>query len=261
MYGGQTTYAWSGNAGREESEVAGKETRLRPLAKEPLFERVAAALTDYIETHGLQPGDKLMSERELANQLGVARSSVREAVATLRTRGVVEARHGEGIFLRARPSLEEAITFQVHIPDLDLPYIWESRQALETQCARLAAARATPDDLAAMAHGIDVQTLEVRRGLPGTEGDRLFHEAVATASHNPMLQQFLTAMRDSLARTSSKSLGAAGQPERSLADHTAIYEAIRSHESNDAANAMLVHLVSTTDLLLGMDVSRHSGSI
>lgn len=233
------------------NDVASKETQLQPLAKTPLFERVAAALTEYIEARGLQPGDKLMSERELAAQLGVARSSVREAIATLRADGVVEARHGEGIFLCERHARGEQIRFQVHVPDLDLPYIWESRQALETQCARLAASRATPEDIDAMAHAIDVQRLEVQRGLPGTEGDRLFHEAVAVASHNPMIVQFLTAMRESLARTSYKSLTTSGQPAKSLADHTAIYEAIRSHESNDAANAMLVHLVSTTDLLIG----------
>ena len=90
----------------------------------------------------MQPGDKLSNVRDLATQLPVGRSSIREAITALRTQGIVEVRHGDGIYLLKRP--EDVITslatelVETHV---DHPYIWETRQALETQCARLAATR------------------------------------------------------------------------------------------------------------------------
>ena len=224
---------------------------LRPLRRQALFERVVAAVLEFVESNRLEPGDKLPSERELAAALGVGRSSVREAVATLRANGMVEARHGEGLYLRrTTPAPVRVAIADSHETSLELPYIWETRQALESQCARIAASRATPDDLAELDTALEVMADEIARGLPGIEGDRRFHLGVARASHNPVLAGLLEGVREALDRTSSKSLGRPGQPARSLADHRLILAAIRAHEPADAGDAMLVHLVGTTDPVL-----------
>jgi GntR family transcriptional repressor for pyruvate dehydrogenase complex len=224
---------------------------LRPLRRQALFERVVASLEEYIGANDLAAGDKLPSERELATALGVGRSSIREAVATLRANGMVEARHGEGLFLRRTTPepIRVAIT-DGRETSVDLPYIWETRQAVETQCARIAASRATAADLAALDAALELMADEIERGLPGLDGDRRFHLGVAHASHNPVLISLLEGVREALNRTSSKSLGQPGQPARSLADHRVILAAIRSHEPADAGNAMLAHLVATTDPIL-----------
>jgi len=225
--------------------------QLRPLRRQAMFERVVASLREYIAANGIQPGDRLPSERELAAALEVGRSSIREAVATLRSNGMVEARHGEGLFLlRLSPEPIRVAVADSHETSLDLPYIWETRQALETQCARLAASRATEGDLAELDAALTLMAAEIGRGLPGLEGDRLFHLGVARASHNPILVGLLDGVRDALDRTSSKSLGRPDQPARSLADHRAILHAIRAHEPTDAGNTMLAHLVGTTDPML-----------
>ncbi|MEV0056350.1 FCD domain-containing protein [Saccharopolyspora shandongensis] len=101
-----------------------------------------------------------------------------------------------------------------------------------------------------------VMESEIDRGLPGFEGDRLFHLGVAKASHNPVLLQLMEGIGEALDRTSSRSLSTPSQPASSLRDHREILSAIRAHEPTDAADAMLSHLVRTTDALLAMRKDR-----
>jgi GntR family transcriptional regulator, transcriptional repressor for pyruvate dehydrogenase complex len=225
--------------------------QMRPVDRKPIYEQVSDRLREFIDVNQLQPGDRLMTERELAQQLSVGRSSIREAITALRAQGVVDVRHGEGIYLLRRPEdLISSLAAELVETHVDHPYIWETRQALETQCARLAANRATPEDLAEIEAALTLMAAEIADGKPGLDGDRRFHLGVATASHNPILIQLLTGIRASLDRTSETSLTRSGQPERSLCDHQAILTAIRAGEPTDAADEMLRHLVSTTDNLV-----------
>ncbi|MDF2823452.1 MAG: Transcription regulator GntR family [Mycobacterium sp.] len=219
--------------------------------RRPLYEQVAERLREFIDTSGMQPGDKLSNVRDLAAELQVGRSSVREAINALRAQGIVEVRHGDGIYLLQRPEdIIESLATELVETHVDHPYIWETRQALETQCARLAAAHATADDLAELDAALDQMRDEISQGLPGLEGDRRFHLAVATAAHNPLLLRLLKGLRVSLDRTSETSLTRPGQPTNSLEEHRGIVSAIREHDAQDAAGRMLSHLVGTTDELV-----------
>src|ERR1700753_2133067 len=152
---------------------------LRPLRRRGRFGGGVSSRREYIDANGIQPGDRLPSERELASALAVGRSSIREAVATLRANGMVEARHGEGLFLRRRsPEPVRVAVADSHETSLDLPYIWETRQALETRCPGPAASRASAEDLAELDAALDLMAAEIDRGLPGLEGDRRFHLGV-----------------------------------------------------------------------------------
>jgi len=224
---------------------------IRPVDRRPLYEQVSDRLREFIDINQLQPGDRLMTERDLARQLSVGRSSIREAITALRARGEVEVRHGDGIYLVRRPEdLISSLAAELVETHLDHPAIWETRQALETQCARLAAHRATAEDLAELGTALDDMAREVDAGEPGLVGDRRFHLGIATASHNPILIRLLESMRQALDRTSATSLTRSGQPATSLADHRRIYDAIRAGDAPGAADAMLDHLVSTTDSLV-----------
>jgi len=230
---------------------ARRNTAMRPVSRKPIYEQVSERLREFIDVNQLQPGDRLMTERELAQQLSVGRSSIREAVTALRAQGIVDVRHGDGIYLLRLP--EDVITSlasELVETHSDHPYIWETRQALETQCARLAATRATRADLVEIDASLTLMAEEIAAGLPGLDGDRRFHLGVAAASHNPILIQLLGGIRSSLDRTSETSLTRIGQPERSLADHRAIAAAITAGQATRAADEMLRHLVGTTDGLL-----------
>ncbi len=235
---------------------AAKRTALRPVSRKPIYEQVSDQLREFIDVNELQPGDRLMTERELAQQLSVGRSSIREAITALRAQGIVDVRHGEGIYLLRRPEdLISSLAAELIETHADHPYIWETRQALETQCARLAAARADQADLNTIGAALTQMAAEIADGKPGLEGDRRFHMGVAAASHNPVLIELLKGIRGPLDRTSETSLTRTGQPERSLADHHAILAAITAGTPAQAADEMLRHLVSTCDGLL--DDSRH----
>ncbi|MGD9990403.1 FadR/GntR family transcriptional regulator [Pseudonocardia sp.] len=224
---------------------------IRPVHRRPLYEQVSDRLREFIDVNQLQPGDRLMTERDLARQLSVGRSSIREAITALRARGEVEVRHGDGIYLVRRPEdLIPSLAAELVETHIDHPAIWETRQALETQCARLAAHRATEADLTNLATALDDMQREIDAGEAGLVGDRRFHIGVATASHNPILINLLDSMRQALDRTSATSLTRSGQPATSLADHRRIHDAIRSGDAPAAADAMLSHLVSTTDSLV-----------
>ena len=225
--------------------------QMRPVDRKPLYEQVSERLREFVDVNDLQPGDRLMTERELAQQLSVGRSSIREAITAMRIQGMVEVRHGDGIYLLRRPEdLIDSLAAELVETHIDHPYIWETRQALETQCARLAATRATAGDLRKLKRSLKTMDAEIVAGEPGLDGDRQFHLGVAQASHNPILIKLLTGIRESLDRTSETSLTRVGQPARSLAQHHAIFEAIRTQEPTRAADAMLSHLVGTTDTLV-----------
>ncbi|MFJ1764812.1 FadR/GntR family transcriptional regulator [Amycolatopsis sp. NPDC088138] len=224
---------------------------MRPVDRRPLYEQVSDRLREFIDVNRLQPGDRLMTERDLAKALSVGRSSIREAITALRARGEVDVRHGDGIYLLRRPEdLIPSLAAELVETHLDHPAIWETRQALETQCARLAAQRATAEDLAELGAALEDMDREVAAGEPGLAGDRRFHRGVATASHNPILIGLLDSMSQALDRTSATSLTRTGQPSVSLDDHRRIADAIRAGQATAAADTMLAHLVSTTDSLV-----------
>lgn len=233
------------------SSAAKRSASLRPVSRKPIYEQVSDQLREFIDINQLQPGDRLMTERELAQQLSVGRSSIREAITALRAQGLVDVRHGEGIYLLRRPEeLISSLATELIQTHADHPYIWETRQALETQCARLAAVRATPADLDDVEAGLVLMAEEIADGKPGLDGDRKFHTAVATASHNPVLIELLNGIRHSLDRTSESSLTRSGQPQRSLADHRVIQAAIVARDADRAGQEMLSHLVGTCDHLI-----------
>lgn len=221
------------------------------IDRRPLYEQVGERLREFIDTSGMQPGDKLSNVRDLATELQVGRSSIREAITALRAQGIVEIRHGDGIYLLQRPEdVISSLAAELVETHVDHPYIWETRQALEAQCARLAAVHADADDLDELDVALEQMRNEIAAGLPGLDGDRRFHLGVATAAHNPLLLKLLKGLRLALDRTSETSLTRPGQPARSLEDHQGIVDAIRAREATDAANRMLLHLVDTTDKLV-----------
>lgn len=229
--------------------VSGQMRPAAPLERRPLHEQVSDRLRELIDDQDLKPGDKITPERELAAQLGVSRHSVRQALAALRALGVVQIRHGDGVYLAERPNeVVPGLARELAESQAQFPHIWEVRQAIETQNARLAAARATAADLAKMRAALDAMQLAVDADGEVADADRDFHFAVATATHNPLIDAIMRDLAGAFANTSGTSLAKPGQPARSLEDHHRILAAIELGDQEAAAAAMLAHLVGTTAL-------------
>lgn len=217
---------------------------LQPITRSPLYEQVAERLREFIDAQQLKPGDRLMPERELAERLGVSRTSVRQALTALRVSGLVDVRHGEGVFLLRSPrDLIPSLASEIVGSEVDHPMIWEVREAIEVQAARLAARRRTAADLDAMRDALDLMETAIAGGEDGIVEDRRFHRAIIEAAHNPLLQQLTEHLTDAIDRTSEASLTLAGRPPVSLGSHRQIFAAIERKDEDGAAEAMRQHVM------------------
>jgi GntR family transcriptional regulator, transcriptional repressor for pyruvate dehydrogenase complex len=224
---------------------------LAPIRRSPLYEEVAERLRQFIDVQNLRPGDRLMSERDLAERLGVSRTSVRQALTALRVGGLVDIRHGDGIYLLRPPedvvpSLAEEL-LQSHA---QLPAIMEVREALETQTARLAARRRTDADLDAMRQALQDMATSIERGEDGADADLRFHGAITKASHNELLASLMDQLADVIDQTRRASLSRPGRPPKSLRAHQQIIRAIADQDEERASRAMREHLKVVADVAL-----------
>jgi GntR family transcriptional regulator, transcriptional repressor for pyruvate dehydrogenase complex len=210
-------------------------------------ERVAGQLRDLIEAGSLQAGQQLPSERELAEQLGVSRSTVREAVQFMGALGLVEIRHGSGTFVRPegdRAQLPSEWLRWTQRHQVQVHELLEVRRGLEAVAAELAAERS--HDLSAMQEALaDMQTALDGPDVPGlVEADLAFHTALAAASGNTALRHLTESLGRELLRERGAIWNEPGRPERSLREHRRIYEAVRAGDSLGARTALVDHLHS-----------------
>lgn len=216
---------------------------LQRISRSPLYEQVVARLREFIDGQNLKPGDRLMSEREFAERLGVSRTSVRQALTALRVMGLVDIRHGDGVYLQKPPAdLVSSLASEVANAEVDHPMIWEVREGIEVQAARLAASRRTQQDLDTMATALVAMASSIDDGGDGVDGDRLFHRAIVDSAHNPLLKQLIEQLRDLVDRTSEVSLTRPGRARRSLEAHREILAAIEHQDEEQAADAMRRHI-------------------
>jgi len=219
---------------------------LQPIPRSPLYERVVERLREFIDAQRLEPGDRLMSERELAERLGVSRTSVRQALTALRVMGLVEVKHGDGVYLLRSPrDVIPSLASEIVDSEVDHPMIWEVREAIEMQAARLAARRRSDEDLRAMEGALERMEASIAEGDDGIDADRSFHRAIAAAAGNALLRQLLDQLAEVIDRTSAASLTLPGRPPVSLASHRAILSAIAAGDEAAAAEEMRQHVMTS----------------
>lgn len=224
------------------------EPGLQRIERSPLYEVVAERLRDFIESENLKPGDRLLPERELAERLGVSRTSVRQALTAMRVMGVIDIRPGAGAYLQRPPAdLVPSLAAEVAEAEVDHPMIWEVREGVEVQAARLAARRRSEEDLAAMADALAAMARSIQGGGDGVDGDRLFHRAIVAAAHNDLLSQLVGELGDVVDRTSEVSLTLPGRAPRSLAAHRQILAAIEAQDEEQAAERMRKHIAESAE--------------
>ncbi len=220
------------------------------LLRTRLYEQVAGQISSWIGENGLGAGDKLPPERELAQRLGVSRATLSQALVALEVVGVVEVRHGDGTVVTAGHQQSIRIVEAIRSHADRLPEIIETRDALETKIAALAAVRRTDDDLARIDDALASMEADIAGGGRGVEGDERFHGAVTAASHSLLLARLMDEIGDLIRETRLESLGQPGRPQASLASHREITEAIRAGDAAAAATAMHAHVEMVSDVAL-----------
>ena len=225
---------------------------LRPVTRPRLYEQVAQQILGWVRESGLQAGDRLPPERELATRLGVSRATVAQALVAMEVVGVVAVRHGDGAVLVDSSGTSKVIeALRRHAQRL--PEIIEARQALESRLAGLAAVRRTEEDLARIEEALAVMAADIEAGGPGVEGDEMFHAAVTTAGHSALLQRLMGEISDLVRETRIESLSQPHRPAESLAGHRRIAAAIRDRDALGATAAMTDHVERVSDVALPRD--------
>jgi GntR family transcriptional repressor for pyruvate dehydrogenase complex len=216
------------------------------LMRTRLYEQVAEQITAWIAENQLSAGDRLPAERELAARLGVSRATLSQALVALEVVGVVAVRHGDGTVVTGSSTTRIVDAIRAHANRL--PEIIDTRDALETKIAALAATRRSPDDLARIDDALRVMAADIDAGGRGVEGDELFHGAVTAAAHSLLLARLMEEIGDLIKESRIESLSQPGRPRDSLASHRAIAEAIRAGDGRAAAAAMHDHVELVSDV-------------
>ena len=221
------------------------------IRRNRIYEEIARQIEKLI-TEKMKPGDMLPPERQLADMFAVSRSSIRDAIRTLELSGMVEARQGLGTVVRehSADAVVNPLT-QVLVQKRKLVgELLDVRKMIEPPLAARAAAHATSDEVAEMENILRRQAEKMRGGELAIEEDNDFHYAIALAADNSVVLKVLDVLMDLLRDTRERSLQVAGRPERSMADHREILDAIRRQDPAGAEAAMRRHIEAVEKMVL-----------
>lgn len=210
-----------------------------------LYEQIVRQIQESIHKGALKEGDRLPAERELAQQFGVSRTAVREAVKALIEKGLVEAHPGRGTFVIGGTSnpLQQTLDRVIRVSQPEgTATLAEVRAILEPEIAALAAARATEEDLAAMREAISVMDESRQDADAFIEADLDFHLALAEAAANPLILSLIDSIVGLLREQRMRIFYVGGGPERGQYHHRRILEAVEHRDPQGAREAMSAHL-------------------
>ena len=229
------------------ANIAGLQTIEKTSVKEQTLEQ----LKKYILSGVLRLGERLPSERALAEALGVGRYSVREALKVLEAVGLVESRVGEGTFLTIKTgaSFGRILGLRLATWGGTMIEILDARKMLEVEAARAAAERATPPQLARIEKELAAMRANMGCARAYLVADMNFHRRIGEASHNAIISQFvgnlIDLLEEVLQETHSDSLPAQAEGGGT---HQAIYRAIANGDAAAAANLMRSHIQFSSEV-------------
>lgn len=222
-----------------------------PADSQRLYERIAQKLANGIAQGEYKIGQRLPSERELAQSFEVSRPTVREAIIALELDGLVEVRVGSGVYVtNLEPPGGQAGT-----TDIGPFELLEARRSIEGEACALAATRIDDEQLAQLAALVTEMRAENEHDVVLSEdADRRFHELIAAATQNSGMIAAVKMLWDARARSPqnrllSTKVRASGIKPR-IDEHTAILKALRQRDAEGAREAMRDHLTRVIEALL-----------
>ncbi|MDP4127621.1 MAG: FadR/GntR family transcriptional regulator, partial [Bacillota bacterium] len=212
------------------------------------YQEVLKQINTLIIEEKLRPGDRLMGEREMAGAFGVSRTTLREALRTMELLGCVEIKPGGGTFIRDA-QLNEVISplaLALAVEPTRIEELWETRITLEVECSGLAALRASKEDLQSISHALRDMQSKLNDLDAYAKADMRFHFLVSQASHNSMmnrlLQTFVVHILELIKKAGPLRFSHDIGGLCTIQEHISIYDAIVSHDSEQAKILMKKHL-------------------
>lgn len=225
------------------------------IRRKKLYEDVMAGIIELIKSENLSAGEKLEGEKELAARFGVSRMVIRESLSVLQSTGVIQVRHGSGIYVNdINERLLQPIQSKFRTPKDKLLNIMEVRTALEAEAAYLAAKRAGQRDISNIETYLVKLADDIKSGkTTAHEDDLQFHRAIVSATQNPVYSEVF----DGIASVFFEDMRVWHQiiedsfgPRLVVIDeHSAILQSIKSGNASGARDRMREHLQRVTDTL------------
>lgn len=224
--------------------------------KPSAVERAMEQIIRYLMEEGLGDGERLPNERELAERLGVGRSTLREALQRLTTRNVLEVRRGVGTFVSYKHGVADDPLGFTLIRDKErlARDLLEFRILIEPRAAALAALHATDADIAELDFLCSSVDDLIRSGEPHLERDQEFHTCIARCGGNIIMPKLLPIIHGAIGLFIAETGGQLR--DETIRTHRAIFNAIRAHDPVAANDAMYLHLIYNRDRLQADPISR-----
>jgi GntR family transcriptional repressor for pyruvate dehydrogenase complex len=216
-----------------------------PIQSSRLYEQIVQQIEGRILGGDLEFGDKLPSEQELADQFGVSRTAVREAIKTLRAKGLVEVLPGKGTFVTdgssqiLRTSFDQVLKIN---NQSRLDNLIEVREMLEPKIAALAAERADEEDIESMKEAVAAMDNSIEDAEAFIEADLAFHLALAHATKNALIPLLIDPIVDMLQEQRIRIFETDKGSECGQIHHKKIFQCINQHDAQGAHDAMTAHL-------------------
>jgi GntR family transcriptional repressor for pyruvate dehydrogenase complex len=228
-----------------------KTKALKPIHKTTVVDGILSQLKSLIREEHYGAGSRLPSERDLARSLGVSRPSVREALRTLELMGVVKTRQGSGTQVAGSGSdiLSEPLEFLFALDHPSIEDLHETRTLLEVHLAARAAQQRDDADLAALDSALRDMRSQASRAEPITDPDVRFHQAVATASKNRVLERIMNCLQLKIRALIDAAWPGNTDLQFSHESHEKILDALRRRDPRAARDAMQEHMDVTRDEL------------
>jgi GntR family transcriptional repressor for pyruvate dehydrogenase complex len=232
---------------------------LKPVAKQSLSDRLANQVRALIQTGKYQEGDRLPTIVEMARRFGVGQPTVREALQKLQTMGIVDIRHGSGVYVArghdvlVMASADYAGTVSKRLL-LDLV---RTRMPLEILSASGAAKNATQEHLTEMRRLLATARQNLDDDISLNAANMAFHREIARASGNTVLTQLVEALHDLFTEEQIVILGIFGSRERDNREHLGILDALEQHDEPLAVERMREHLEGIQERVVRWDPDDH----
>ncbi len=226
----------------------------KDISQKRIYLQILDQIKENILTKKLQAGDRLPPERQWAEQLGVSRATVREAIRALEMFGLVSCRQGEGNFVNDNfnNALTQPLSIMFWLNDGEVRDIHEFRQSLEIEAAKLAAIRATDEEvqnLAAIHYAMTQEKDEVK----SAPIDKAFHDEIGRLSGNCLIRDTLSSaaglMETMIREARTAILKRVQDAEVINFQHERILSAIERHDAQAAVTAMTEHMLYIEDFL------------
>lgn len=227
-------------------------------------QRIVAQIEHLLADGMLKPGDRLPSEREMAQLLGASRPSLREAVRILQTQGRLVVKHGQGVFI-VEPRSTQALRTALNHAEISINELFAMREVLELPAAGWAAERITEAEVSALQRILDELDAAVEADADGFQRlaqlDASFHLGIAEVARNRFLTQTSHVLHDMLMSGMKTTLLIPGRRERSRREHAQIIATLRAHDSAGARRAARTHIRSARRAALDrIALERESGA-